>query len=203
MQEIEPTIEVDSYLTVEDIRQSRVESFKDLPDYFIQKRLNELSRVIDEHCNTKFEPTQIFWRTDIRSKVRTLKKPLLTVDEVRVSGETLIEDEDYYVYPERNTIEIEDTTKYPKKKKALDLKYTFGHEKVPALVKEALMELFKDSVSTLNQNTGRIKSEQWEDYSYTLSDSSDVVRGILGRLNEFKEDDEPPERSNKVRAMLL
>lgn len=200
---MEPVVPAESYVTVEDIRESRVAGLEELPSYFIQKRLNELSRVIDEYCDTRFEPTQAEWRTDLKSKVKVLNTPLISVEEVSVLNDTLIEDEHYYVYPERDTIEIEGIMNYPKRKKALSLRYTYGYAEVPALVKEVLMELFKDSISMLKQSSGRIKSESWEDYTYTLADSTEVVQGMLGRLSRFKKQYEPERASDKVRAMLL
>ncbi len=191
------------YLTVKDIKNSRVASLTELPDSFIEKRLIDLSKVIDEYCNTTFKPTQAEWKTDLRLKVRTLKKPLISVEEVKVLDEALVEDEDYYVYPEKNLIEFEDISRYKKRKKALNFKYTYGYVEVPAIVKEVLLELFKDSLESAN-TVGKIKSEQWEDYSYTLSDSTETTQNILSRLDRFIEDEEEiVEGKNKIRAMLL
>ncbi|GMG96251.1 hypothetical protein [Tepidimicrobium xylanilyticum] len=192
------------YLTVEDIKNSRVAALKELPDEFIVKRLIDLSRVIDEYCNTKFIPTGTEWTTDLRRKIKTLKKPLLHVDELKVFGVTLVENEDYYVYPEKNAIEFEDISKYQKRKKAVYIKYTYGYEEIPAIVKEVLLELFKESIVNAN-NIYRVKSEQWEDYSYTLADNTETMQNILSRLDRFIEDDAniAEESSNKVRAMLL
>lgn len=191
------------YLTVEDIKESKVAALIELPDEFIRKRLENLSGVIDEYCNTKFIPTKIEWRTDLKSKVRTLKKPLINVINLKIQDNLLEEDLDYYVYPERNLIEFEDTLEYKRRKKTLYIKYVYGHEEVPAIVKEVLLELFKDSIEGSNVS-GRVKSEQWEDYQYTLADSSKSILGILSLLDRFIEDEEEiVESSNKIRAMLL
>lgn len=191
------------YLTVEDIKESKVAALIELSDEFIEKRLEILSGVIDEYCNTKFIPTKIEWRTDLKSKVRTLKKPLINVINLKIQDDLLEEDLDYYVYPERNLIEFEDTLEYKRRKKALYIKYVYGHEEVPAIVKEVLLELLKDSMEGSNVS-GRVKSEQWEDYQYTLADSSKSILGILSMLDRFIEDEEEIiESSNKIRAMLL
>lgn len=191
------------YLTVEDIENSRVAAFEGLHDDFIENRLKALSGVIDEYCNTKFVPTKTEWNTDLKRKVKTLKKPLLFVDKLKVLGNELEEDFDYYVYPERNLIEFEDISDYKRRKKALYLIYTYGYEEVPAIVKEVLLELFKDSLSNANI-TNKVKSEQWEDYSYTLSDSTETIQSILSILDKYIEDEEEiTEGRNKVRAMLL
>lgn len=191
------------YLTVEDIKKSRVASLTELPDEFIEKRLEVLSKVIDEYCNTRFVPTVTEWRTDLKRKVKTLKRPLLHVDELTVQDNLLEEDIDYYVYPERNSIEFEDILEYKRRKKTLFIKYTYGHDEVPAIVKEVLLELFKDSMEGLTIS-GRVKSEQWEDYQYTLSDSTETTERILSMLNRYIEnEDEIVESSNKIRAMLL
>lgn len=192
------------YLTVEDIKNSRVAALEELPDEFIEKRLESLSKVIEEYCNTSFKPIQTEWKTDLKSRVKVLKKPLISVEEVNVLGETLVEDEDYYVYPEKNRIEFENISRYSRRKKALTIKYTYGYGKVPAIVKEVLLELFKDSLVNAN-TTSRVKSEQWEDYSYTLADSTETTQNILARLDRFIEDDLDyvEEDTNKIRAMLL
>ena len=67
-----------------------------------------------------------------------------------------------------------------------------------------LLELFKDSLVNTN-TTNRVKSEQWEDYSYTLADSTETTQNILARLDRFIEDDLDyvEEGTNKIRAMLL
>ena len=192
------------YLTVEEVKNSRVAALEGLPDEFIEQRLKMLSGVIDEYCNTRFEPTEVEWTTDLKSRVRTLKKPLLYVDEVKIHEELQEENTDYYVYPEKNLIEFEDIAKHRKKKKALHLKYTYGYEEVPAIVKEVLLELLKESVVGAD-TTSRVKSEQWDDYSYTLSDNTETTQSILSMLDKFVEDDaEYTEAgSGKVRAMLL
>lgn len=191
------------YLTVDDIKESKVAALVELPDDFIIKRLEILSGVIDEYCNTKFVPIEIEWRTDLKSKVKTLKRPLITVNELMIQDNLLEEDLDYYVYPERNLIEFEDILEYKRRKKTLYIKYVYGHEEVPAIVKEVLLELFKDSIEGSNVS-GRVKSEQWEDYQYTLTDSSKSIKGILSMLDRFIEDEEEIiESPNKIRAMLL
>lgn len=192
------------YLTIEDVKNSRIVSFEGLPDEFIKKRLENLSMVIDEYCNTKFTPTEATWSTDLKRKIVTLKKPLLHVNELEVLSSPLEENEDYYVYPEKNLIEFEDISKYERRKKALSIKYTYGYEEVPAIVKEVLLDLFKENVSGTS-TTSKIKSEQWEDYSYTLADNTEITQDILARLDRFAEDDSDyvEGATNKIQAMLL
>ena len=192
------------YLTVEEVKQSGVNALEDLEDDIIEGRIKTLSRVIDEYCNTKFEPTEVEWTTDLRVKVKTLKKPLLLVEELKILEDPLEENEDYYVYPEKNLIEFEDIFEHKRRKKALYIKYIYGYEEVPAIVEEALLELLKDSVVS-SDTTSRMKSETWEDYSYTLSDTSETRASILSMLDRFIEDDTEyiESSSNKVRAMLL
>ena len=192
------------YLTVEEVKNSRVAAFEGLPDEFIEKRLENLSKVIEEYCNTRFVPTETEWNTDLKRKIRTIKKPLLYVNELKVLGTNLEENEDFYVYPEKSLIEFENISEYKKRKKVLYINYTYGYEEVPAIVKEVLLELFKDSLVNAN-TTNRVKSEQWEDYSYTLADSTETTQNILARLDRFIEDDLDyvEEGTNKIRAMLL
>lgn len=200
-------IPIESYITVDDVKESKATVFESLvdgaSDDFIQKRLNDLSRVIDEYCNTKFTPTQSSYKADLKSRNITPNKPLLSVQSVDVKGTLLAEDIDYYVYENSSLIEIENTALYDKKKKALTVEYTYGYDETPAIVKEVLLDLLRDTVSNLTQATGRVKSEQWDDYSYTLSDSSDVTNEILSRLDRFIEDEELEKSNNKIRAMLL
>lgn len=201
-----PTVEVileDSYISIDEVKSSNIDIFKGLDDDYIQKRLNNLSRVIDEYCNTKFTPTIDNWRTDLRTRNKVPKKPLLSVEDVKVKDIELVEDTDFYVYERINLVEIDDTSIYEKRKKALNIEYTYGYEIVPAIVKEVLLELLKDNVASLSHTTGRVKSEQWEDYSYTLSDSNEVMKNILSLLDQFIEHDEEERHSNKIRAMLL
>ena len=192
------------YLTIEDVKNSRIVAFEGLPDEFIEKRIETLSRVIEEYCNTKFTPTEATWSTDLKRKIVTLKKPLLHVNELEVLSSPLEENEDYYVYPEKNLIEFEDISKYERRKKALSIKYTYGYEEVPAIVKEVLLDLFKENASDAS-TTSKIKSEQWEDYSYTLADNTEITQDILARLDRFAEDDSDyvEGATNKIQAMLL
>lgn len=192
------------YLTVEEVKESGINALKDLSDEFLEKRIEALSGVVDEYCNTRFEPTEIEWTTDLRVRVKTLKKPLLSVEELKILDEVLVENEDYYVYPEKNLIEFEDILDYQRKKKILYVKYIYGYEEVPAIVKEVLLELLKDSVVS-SDTTSRMKSETWEDYSYTLSDTSETRASILSMLDRFIEDSTEyvESSSNKIRAMLL
>lgn len=192
------------YLTIEDVKNSRIAAFEGLPDEFIEKRIETLSRVIEEYCNTKFTPTEAIWSTDLKKKIVTLKKPLLHVNELEVLSSPLEENEDYYVYPEKNLIEFEDISKYERRKKALSIKYTYGYEEVPAIVKEVLLDLFKENVSGTS-TTSKIKSEQWEDYSYTLADNTEITQDILARLDMFAENDSDyvEGATNKIQAMLL
>lgn len=195
-------IQIESYISIDDVKSSNIAIFEGLEDSYIQKRLNNLSRVIDEYCNTKFTPTEDNWRTDLRARNKVPRKPLISVESVEVRGSLLSEDTDYYVYEEKNLIEIENISEYKNRKKALTLNYTYGYREVPAIVKEVLLELFKDGISNLTHTVGRVKSEQWEDYSYTL-DNSDTIEPILLRLSRFIEEDEVERQSNKIRAMLL
>lgn len=192
------------YLTVEEVNESRITALEGLPDEFIAKRIEDLSRLIDEYCNTRFLPTTVEWKTDLKRRIKTFRKPLLTVDELKILEDQLEEDEDYYVYPEKNLIEFEDISQYQRKKKALYIKYTFGYEETPAAVKEVLLELFRDSV-VHSGTTSKVKSEQWEDYSYTLADSTETALSALSMLDRFIEDDTlyVEESTNKIRAMLL
>ena len=192
------------YLTVEEVKESRITALEGLPDEFIAKRIEALSRLIDEYCNTRFLPTTVEWKTDLKRRIKTFRKPLLTVDELKILEDQLEEDEDYYVYPEKNLIEFEDISQYQRRKKALYIKYTFGYEETPVAVKEVLLELFRDSV-VHSGTTSKVKSEQWEDYSYTLADSTETALSALSMLDRFIEDDTlyVEESTNKIRAMLL
>lgn len=192
------------YLTVEEVNESRITALEGLPDEFIAKRIEDLSRLIDEYCNTRFLPTTVEWKTDLKRRIKTFRKPLLTVDELKILEDQLEEDEDYYVYPEKNLIEFEDISQYQRRKKALYIKYTFGYEETPVAVKEVLLELFRDSV-VHSGTTSKVKSEQWEDYSYTLADSTETALSALSMLDRFIEDDTlyVEESTNKIRAMLL
>lgn len=192
------------YLTVEEVNESRITALEGLPDEFIAKRIEDLSRLIDEYCNTRFLPTTVEWKTDLKRRIKTFRKPLLAVDELKILEDQLEEDEDYYVYPEKNLIEFEDISQYQRRKKALYIKYTFGYEETPVAVKEVLLELFRDSV-VHSGTTSKVKSEQWEDYSYTLADSTETALSALSMLDRFIEDDTlyVEESTNKIRAMLL
>ena len=162
------------YLTVEEVKESRITVLEGLPDEFIAKRIEDLSSLIDEYCNTRFIPTTAEWKMDLKRRVKMFRKPLLSVEELKVQEDLLLEDEDYYVYPEKNLIEFEDISEFKRRKKALYIKYIYGYKEVPAIVKEVLLELFRDSVVGAT-TTSKVKSEQWEDYSYTLADSTDTI----------------------------
>lgn len=192
------------YLTVQEVKKSGIKVLEDLDDDFLEMRIESLSRLVDEYCNTRFEPTEVEWVTDLKIRVKTLKKPLLVIEELKILDDLLVENEDYYVYPEKSLIEFEDILEYKKRKKALYIKYVYGYEEVPAIVKEVLLELLKDSVVSAD-TTSRMKSEQWEDYSYTVADGKEARDDILSMLDRFIEDDGDylEVTSNKIRAMLL
>ena len=47
------------YLTVQEVKKSGIKVLEDLDDDFLEMRIESLSRLVDEYCNTRFEPTEV------------------------------------------------------------------------------------------------------------------------------------------------
>lgn len=195
-----------AYITIEEIKKLQIKSLEELDDEALQVRIDRLSGLVEEYCNTKFEPTDHKQKFDVASKLRVAKTPLIEVGKFVYAGTEQVEDLDYYVYTDLNVIEIEDTCQFERKKNSIQVEYKYGYEKVPATVKEVIIELLKLEVEQKDQSN-TVKSETFDkEYSYTKQSGTDNVKtkeGILALLDRYVEEEYVPISNKRVRARVI
>ncbi|WP_129596026.1 hypothetical protein [Anaerophilus nitritogenes] len=195
------------YVSYDEVKKRNIKILESLPKEHIEDRLSSISKMVDEYCNTKFKPTIDTYKTDLREKIIVRKRPLLQVDSLRINDEIIIEDQDFYVEKDSNLIEIDEPINYKRRRKNVKIEYQYGYDEVPETVKDVIIELLILEESEKDM-TGNMKSQSWEDYSYTREDSDKLKtkEDILSRLLIYQEDREISimyKENNKIHACLL
>lgn len=144
-----------------------------------------LTRFIQEYCNTTFEAIEYTDEIyDSRAEIRPEHRPIISVEslaertEVGATPVALVEDLDYYVYPDRILI----VNPY-KVRKGIILSYTAGLETIPQMASRVALDLanywyFKDSEGSLLFYSSQTLEER--EYK-TRPDLSEIT--ILRRLS--------------------
>lgn len=196
------------YLSTEEARAMSSDLLIDQTDEQLERLIALYSSMVDEYCNTKFEPTTAEFIADISSQIRLPKGPLLQVEGVAYQGDTMLQGMEYYVYPEKGLVTIADTAKYDEKKRSLHILYQYGYESVPAIVKKAVMDLI--GLDAQSGDGGLLMAqENWDgEYSYqrnTNKTAEDIRRSVLAFLDIFKQPEYKPviQGYGDVRARLL
>lgn len=185
----------------------KIQGLENMSDEDITSLVEEKEGEIEEYCNTTFKPTTNLEKRDASTKIYLKKRPLLGVNTIHVKNIPLTEDTNFYVYPEKNLVEIPDlfdiVQNVPKRSILID--YSFGYVKVPSTVKSVLKDLIRLQVEKDNSKLGlTMKSEGWEDYNYSRGDSPQVIeKDILGRLLKYVESETVDDSDGNVRAYLI
>lgn len=185
----------------------KIQGLENMSDEDIQSLVEEKEGEIEEYCNTTFKPTTHLEKRDASTKIYLKKRPLLSVNTIHVKNIPLVEDTNFYVYPEKNLVEIPDlfdiSNTIPRRSILVD--YSFGYAKVPSTVKSVLKDLIRLQVEKDNSKIGlTMKSEGWEDYNYSKGDSPQVIeKDILGKLLKYVETETVDDSDGNVRAYLI
>lgn len=196
------------YLTVEEVKSYQIKAFEGKGKEEVESLISLYSSMVEEYCNTCFRKAEHHFSMDVASKLPVMRTPLLSVQSVTYRQQPFIENEDYYVYEDRNLVELDDISRLIQKKKALTLYYTYGFEKVPTSVKKAIVDLMKLHVEGSSSNT-LVSQESFDsEYSWTKNTQKTVEelqRNILASLNQYKQKLYQPILDNEgdVRVMLL
>ncbi len=196
------------YLKVEDVKSYGISSIESKGDEELEKLISLYSDMVDEYCNTRFEEVEHRFKADVATKVPVMYTPLLRVQGVTYKGQPFVEDEDYFVYEEKNLIELEDTSRLTQRKKALEVFYTYGFKKVPTSVKKAIIDLIKLHIEGSTSNT-LISQESFDsEYSYTKNTqktTEQLQRDILSALDVYKQKPYVPIKDSEgdVRVRLI
>lgn len=206
------------YVTVEEIKRRNIQSLNNLNldkqevTGKLNKRLIELSQVVDEYCNTRFVPTSDNFFVDLIEKVRVRRTPLLEVSGLSVKGITLVENEEFFVYRDQNRIEINyeppPTVFF---KKAVHIDYVFGFLEIPQTVRDVIIEILAlETVHNSSNGHSTLRSESWDgEYNYQRHSGKDntlaeLRKDILKRLDPFVQPRYvEPRRDGNVRARVL
>ena len=196
------------YMSVEEVRSYQIEALAAQTEEQLEQLIALYSGVVDEYCNTRFEPAAAGFAADVAKQIRLPKGPLLQVDSMAYQGSVLMADQDYYAYLEKGLVELADTAAYAQKKRALHITYQYGHETVPAIVKKAIMDLMQLDVQSGEYNV-LAAQENWDgEYSYqrnTAKTAEDIRGGILSLLDIYRQPQYKPvmQGCGDVRARLL
>lgn len=196
------------YISVEEFKSlnAKMGSQKDKKE--IETLISLYSSVIDEYCHTKFEETVHTFTVDLASKLPVRYTPLISVEGIKYKHQPLTENEDYYIYEDRNLIELEGINRFTQRKKSLSIHYTYGFKEVPASVKKAIVDLVKLHIEGSESNP-LVSQESFDsEYSYTKNTqktAEQLQRDILSTLDEYKQNPYKPIEDSKgnVRARLL
>lgn len=220
MNEDEDKLEVKSsqYVTSEEVirrQNTSLERFNTDDEVIISelnKRLMELSLVVDEYCNTKFIPTDDNFFVDFSEKFKVRRTPLLNVNDINIGNYKLIENINFFSYLEQNRIELK--YELPQGiyfKKAVRVFYKFGFLEIPQTVKDVIVELLALEEG-FNSSAGHpaIQSENWDnEYSYQSHSGKDntlaeLRKNILARLNPYIQPKYiEPKRDGNIRVMVI
>lgn len=182
----------------------------------LQSLLALYSGLVDEYCRTKFLPEKVKLKADAEKRIYFPRTPLLSVQEVLYRGRPLVEDEDYFIYPELRLMQLAEPDNYEQQRRSITIRYTYGFETVPSLVKKVICDLIR-----LNHNSSSadgngvvssdptIVAENFDgEYSYQKNSSKtveDMQRDILSMLDVFIQPQyqEQLQETGVVRARLL
>lgn len=196
------------YLTIEEVKKYNIESINALSDEELTAKITLYSEIVDEYCNTKFSPVRHTEKLNASSKLRLSKTPILSVESVKYLNEIeLKEDIDYYIYLQKNVIEIDDIflNDIERRKNALTIQYEYGYKEVPAIVKAVILDLLKLDISTKDIDEN-LKGENWDgEYSYTRSSKETESRkkDILSLLDNLIEHEYVSQNTGDVRIRII
>lgn len=193
------------YLTVDEVKAFKGKAVAELEDDAITQYIELYQEVIEEYCNTKFEPTAYTQRFELMSLVRVSKTPLIRVNTCKIRDVELVEDKEYFADIEGNSICVEYKAECSSLgKKMLSVEYMYGYEKCPATVKEVLLDLIQAALSNNNKEDASIESETFDqEYSYKNKDISKMKSSILARLDGYVQEEYIPTVTRQVRAFYV
>jgi hypothetical protein len=184
---------MDAYLTRDDFWMfDNIPSLKDLNEATLMLKIEQVSGEIDEYCNTRFLPTEDTFTLDFTERFHTRRGPLIEVTVLFVNGMEMLQNREYFEYPETSRIEFCRNLNVDCYRKAIEVRYIFGHETVPATVKAVIVELVKLDVEASSIQIDGLHSENWDgEYQYSKVTSKDLTpaeirNAILSRLDKFK-----------------
>ncbi len=206
-----PTLVYEGYVTVEEVRGRNVEVLNNMSAEELAMQIESISAEVEEYCNTKFRPTTDNYKLDLCDSFYLRHRPVLEVTSLKLNKIPLIEDEEFFTYPDVAkvvvTINKNDVKTF---RKALEIEYKYGYEKVPATVKQVIIDLIKLDETAKNYQAVGLQSENWAgDYSYTANTSKDFTptnlrKDILSRLDDFVEEEYTEPKTNRtVKARIL
>ena len=178
------------YLTVEELKTYNIDVFDGKSDEELENLIDLYASLVEEHCNTKFNETEHSFKVDVARKISVMHTPLVSVKSITYKNQPLISDEQYYVYEDRNLIELEDTSTFIQRKKTLVVNYMYGFKKTPASVKKAIIDLVKLHIDGSGSNS-LISQESYDsEYSYTKNTQKtpqQLQQDILSTLDNYKQ----------------
>lgn len=178
-------------ILVEDIK-LLVNSFKELEDQKIESIIKEYQTLLEEYCNTKFEPTKDSYKTRLTKDLFTKNKPLLQIIKLNIKDRVLKEDEDYILNKQKNHIEIkskvfdkliDNLTSDELEDNIVQIEYLYGYLNMPIRIKQAIKNLIAFDYDKNNS----IKSESWDEdrYSYVKENNKKQREDIFLTLSPY------------------
>ncbi len=169
-------------MSVEEIKLFGIECINSAPPRQVEGLIEFYTKLLEEYCNTKFSRTRSIMITDALPKVNLRNTPAIEVDRVIYNKKLLKIYEDYFICD--NVLEI--IAELDIVPKGLEIHYVYGFEVVPALVKQALVELIKLRLDFSLHNSSVTGESFGGDYSYTKSKSlAELQNEILSTLDDY------------------
>lgn len=148
------------------------------PDSTPEKLIEICSNIteeINEYANTSFTPVGFSEKLDSKPDLIPTMGPLISVQSLKDFGLVLTEDVGFHVYPDYIHINAASN-----KRKSVEITYTYGHVKIPEMVKRVAKELAQyyaedPTVSAL------FISQKADDFSYELDEEGQI--SILKKLD--------------------
>lgn len=188
----------------------KIKGIETLNDEEIISIVEEQEGIIEEYCNTVFRPTPFKEKRDALTRILLRKRPILNINVLKIKEKTCIEDKDFFLYPEKNLVEIpnlfNDLYSLSFSNRCITIEYNFGYVKVPSTVKNALKSLIRLQVED-NSTDSKLgmESESWDDYSYTRTKKTTekMKDEILASLTRFIQSDSVEDSDGNIRAYLV
>lgn len=95
-----PTLVYEGYVTVEEVRGRNIEVLNNISDEELAMQIESISTEVEEYCNTRFRPTTDIYKLDLCDCFYLRHRPLLEVTSLKLNKVPLIEDEEFFTYPD-------------------------------------------------------------------------------------------------------
>jgi len=133
-----------AYATLTDIQNRLGITLSTDEQTLVTDLLDFATELIDKYTGRTFTSvttTEKFDGNDEETIIYLRHRPIISVTEVKLNGDTLTDDDDYYVYKTQGYIRFYNTTPDDEDPQNIEVTYTYGYSSVPSGIKYACIEM--------------------------------------------------------------